>query len=321
MAHDPGGYDVIRPVYDELAVEGSCTTELLLTGAAREQHGEYGVSEEKAMKNLREKIKNQKAFILVTGTSWGSEIETDAIHICKHHQIPTIAILDYWSNYRDRFKRGDSFVFPDHLLVMDELAKKEAVEEGIGEGIIHIVGHPGLDYYVNKKAENRKNRKILFLSQPLSALYGNSYGYTEFTAFDGVLRAGRELGYSVDIKFHPKETNEMVSKYRDLSVDGALEDLAGKYEKIAGMSTMGLLQLSVMGVPVISYQPGIQLADCCITNKLGITKGAYSYGDLIKQLTGDGVGRKVRCSIWHDGKSTGRCCEYIKSVIADMMDG
>ena len=315
LAHDPGGYDVIHPVYIRFRQDKTTRPELFLTGVLGEQHSEYAIGESDVLKNLKARIERNESFSLITGTSWNSTVETDAIYICKKKHIITVSILDYWCNYRNRFRNGDDFIFPDHLLVMDDLAKNEAVEEGINEGIIHIVGHPGLDYYVNKKIRKKHNKKILFLSQPLSALYGDSYGYTEFTALEGVLKAGEELGYSVDIKFHPKETDKMVKKYEDFAVEGAIEELAGEYEVVIGMSTMGLLQLSIMGVPVISYQPEMKLKDYCITNKLGITRGAYSYDDLIELLKEVRIDQNMEYPFWYDGKSTERCYKYLRGII------
>ena len=316
LAHDPGGYDVIRPVYDKFNNDKSFKSELMLTGVLGKQHREFALRDNDVLCHLLEKIKDNRDFILVTGTSWNSSIEMDALCLCKQGHITTFSILDYWSNYKNRFRRVKDYVFPDHFLVMDEMAKKEAIEEGIEERIIHIVGHPGLDYYVNKRIENIHNKKLLFLSQPLSALYGDSYGYTEFTSFEGVLKAGESLGYSVDIKFHPKETDEMMKKYAHFSVEGAIEELAEGYEAVIGMSTMGLLQLSIMRVPIISYQPEIKREDYCITNKLGITKGAYSYDDLIEQLKRlRAANQEPKYPFWYDGKSTERCCEYIKNAI------
>ncbi len=264
---------------------------------------------------MRKLITAHDDFILITGTSWNSDIELDATEICKQNGIITVSILDYWCNYSERFKKGNEYVYPDYYLVMDDMAKKEATESGVDDKILYVVGHPGLDYFVEKRIDRQKTGRLLFLSQPLSELYGMSYGYNEFTAFDGVVKAGEELDYVVNIKFHPKESDEMKSLYAMYAVEGTLEELVGEYDIIIGMTTMGLLQCSLMGVPVISYEPGLAIEDYCIINKLGITAGAFSYEQLLEQIRNINMPSDFEKPIWFDGKSTQRCFDFIKELL------
>ena len=313
LAHDPGGYDVIMPVYNVFVKEGY-KAELFLSGVVGESNPEYYKKDIEIVSILDKYIKEQKQFVLVTGTSWNSKIEVEATKLCNEKNIQTVSILDYWCNYKERFKLNEEFIFPRQLFVMDELARREAVESGIPADIMKIVGQPGLDFYVGRKVKWSKNRNLLFLSQPLSDLYGNSEGYTEFDAFKGVLSAGKELGYSINIKFHPKENEKMIKKYVDYSIEGELEDICGNYDAVIGMTTMGLLQCSLMGIPVLSYEPNLIGIERCIINKLGIAKGAYSYDDLLEQLKDVNVADKEVFPFWFDGKSTERCVKELIKI-------
>lgn len=313
LANDPGGYDVILPVYNELKNRGDISAILLLTGQAGNKLPEYKAEQDEVIQYIKTRLESQDKFILITGTSWNSTVELEAIHLCKKSGIKTISILDYWSNYKARFKYGEDYIFPDYFLVMDELAFNEAEKDGIDPSIMKIVGTPGLDRFFNME---KNKKKVLFLSQPLSALTVNSNdGYNEFDAFEGVVKACKELGMDSFIKFHPKETDNMKELYKSKQVEGQLEDMISDYDVIVGMNTMGLLHCSLMGIPVISYQPNLRTADKCIINKLGIVKGAFTYEELLEQLKSI-TSSMDNCELpfWYDGKSTDRCVNKILSI-------
>lgn len=316
LAHDPGGYDAIYPVALQLSRCEKMDVAVYLSGPAGDKLPLLKKSDYYILNKIEECILAGDKFVLVTGTSWGAKIELKALELCKANGIPTISILDYWSNYAERFEYDGKYVFPDYYFLMDELAFREAVENGVDSKIIHIVGNPGLDQYV----KDNKPRRILFLSQPLSVLYGeNNDGYTEFEAFEGVINAAEELGLEVFIKFHPKESNDMAKKYAKYSVEGEIEKIADEFDILIGMCTMGLLQLTLMGYNVISYQPNLKKEDRCITNKLGITKGAYTYNELVRQLKTLSRDLHVigKLPFWYDGQSTERCVNEILKISQD----
>lgn len=310
LAHDPGGFDAVYPVAFYMSKKKDMKVKLILTGQAAEREPLLGMSERDTIDNIREKLKITSDFILVTGTSWDSSVELECIKLCKSSGIKTVSILDYWCNYTERFKQKDEYIYPDFLFVMDQLAFDEAKAEGINPDIMRLTGNPGLDNYVQKKI---KKKKVLFISQPLSMLYSvEKTGYSEFEAFEGVLRACKELRLVPKIKFHPKETQKMMEMYQSYSVDGKVEDIACEYDVIVGMTTMGLLQCSLMGIPVISYEPDLNVEDSCIINKLGIAKGAYCYSDLLEQLKViTGSVNEENLPFWYDGRSTERCVEEL----------
>lgn len=63
---------------------------------------------------------------LMTGTGWGSRLEHDARYEAKQRGIRTIAVLDHWVNYRQRFVREGYLVLPDEIWVVDKYALKIA---------------------------------------------------------------------------------------------------------------------------------------------------------------------------------------------------
>lgn len=311
--NDPGGYHAVSPVYEALDGEDTC---LILTGAAAEIDDKCKTSGD-FLGEVKAWFSSNLDGILVTGTSWKNENEMRAVSWCRDKGITTVSIIDYWSNYLERFKLNNDYIFPDYVFVMDDVAKAEAIDEGIPQDILIVAGQPVIDKYLDeKKKKQTSNGRALFLSQPLRDVNGHSMGYTEFDVVIGVINACRELNIPVDIKFHPKESDDFKNRYRKYAIDGKLDNLIACYEVIIGMCTMGLLQCSLMGKKTISYQPGLVGRDMCITNRVGLTKGAYRYDELVEQLRG-GINETIEDGskpIWCDGKSTERCVRLLKEI-------
>jgi hypothetical protein len=59
---------------------------------------------------------------LVTGTSWASDIEHRARKLARQHGVRSIAVLDHWTNYDERFAAGVDRVLPDEIWVVDRYA-------------------------------------------------------------------------------------------------------------------------------------------------------------------------------------------------------
>lgn len=321
VCHDPGGYDVVSPVYNALSIEQpGCI--FLPVGPSKSLAG-YGVDNTELLQILLEMLEKKGLDMLVTGTSWGTDIEVKCINLCKLYGVTTVSILDYWSNYRMRFRCGnsDEYIFPTRLFVMDEIAYKESIADGIDKDILEVTGSPGLDKYVllmeSREGEaTKKIGDILFLSAPMLELYGDSLGYTEQSAFEEVLEVCDALGRDVRIKLHPKDNDAMRNRYSYLEVGGTIEDVVPGFNVVIGMATMGLLHTYLLGVPIISYEPGLIGNDMCITNKLEITKRIDNRIELKHRIIN--INRQPAIHkglLWEDGKSTERVLYRICSLI------
>lgn len=327
LAHDPGGYDVIQPLVRQTE-SLSLPYEFIACGPSAVIQGTDPLSEDRIIARINKGLKLSEFSGLVAGTSWGSQLELTIIRRFKEWNIPTIAVLDYWSNYFSRFKcsEGD-VVLPDYYVVMDDIAYKEAVLAGIPGDIIRVLGHPGLDKYVSKgkqiKAKVNGSLKVLFLSQPLSELYNQELGFTEFNAFEDCTELlADEVKFTLHLKCHPKETVSFKNKYKSWIVEGHLQDILADYDLVVGMNTMGLLHASLMGLPTVSYQPGLIQMDSAITNKLGLSLAFYSkhtFKHFISENIFDYVNgandRNLSRLLWMDGKSTDRVIKFIREVV------
>jgi hypothetical protein len=327
LAHDPGGYDVVSPVAKKIRNITDFNTAFHCVGPAARLDRIYAIGEEEFIALLKDKIASKQIDLLVTGTSWGSTLETSAVSMCKEAGVTTVSILDYWSNYILRLNGSDEeLIYPDHYIMMDELACCEAISEGVPEEIIRVLGHPGLDRFIQARQEKsysrESHRKVLLLSQPLSKLYGETLGYTEQTVIEEVVQAVASIpNLSLAIKFHPKDDSRLKEKYRLLAVEGDLFNILTDYDLVVGMNTIGLLHAILLGVPALSYQPKLKQTDACITNKLGLTPLVYSYEGLAERLEsfienqGDIEKKDMKEYVWSDGKSTDRISSFIQELV------
>lgn len=63
-----------------------------------------------------------KINTLITGTGWASDLEHNARQEAKRLGVHTIAVMDHWTNYLDRFIRDEQMILPDELWVVDNYA-------------------------------------------------------------------------------------------------------------------------------------------------------------------------------------------------------
>lgn len=278
----------------------------------------FAVTEDYAQAWVRENIK--EIDVLVCGTGFNTAVEMSVMDECQRHGIRTVAILDYWSNYKKRFSYEGRFLCPDDLIVMDTIARDEAIAEGIVPQIIRVLGHPGLDEVLQKRTgdlsvwtpETCKN--VLLLGEPLNN--PSALGYTEEQFFEDCIDVLTGLGKRVLVKFHPRDEEVLKKKYSDYSVDGDLLDIASRQDMVIGMNTIALLHCALLGKIAISYQPGLAREDVSIADKLGLSRLIVSREELSEFLIQPFVkSQAVRNDlIWLDGKSTERVARFLEEL-------
>jgi len=63
---------------------------------------------------------------VLTGTGWSSSLEHQARQLAIQMSFPSIAVLDHWVNYAQRFERDNVLVMPDQIWVSDHVAESIA---------------------------------------------------------------------------------------------------------------------------------------------------------------------------------------------------
>ena len=65
---------------------------------------------------------------VLTGTGWASSLEHDARQLAATLHIPSIAVIDHWVNYTQRFERDGVVVLPNQIWVSDSYAVELATK-------------------------------------------------------------------------------------------------------------------------------------------------------------------------------------------------
>lgn len=163
-----------------------------------------------------------KSERVLCGTSLIARLEWDAIAMAEKSGKHSTAVIDHWTNYRERFVRDGIWHFPDEVWVGDETAQKLAIDLlpelkiTYVENAYFIDQKKELKKLSNKKKDKTPGTKILYVTTPMRAggqkLYNNPlhWGYTEEDALRYFLSNVNCLSNnisSIDIRTHPKEEN------------------------------------------------------------------------------------------------------------------
>lgn len=212
---------------------------------------------------------------LLFGTGWQEKYERPYVTYCKEYNIPTVAFLDHWSNYRERFgypEQNWKQNCGDFTAVSDQKALNLATQLHLP----HPIELPNL--YLQKLIRDAKTKTItvtdnlLFLSEPTDAVAKQTYedenywGFTQYTALEDILKHFQRFGCSgLTIRLHPSETSsgfkKIIKKYPHVRVQindartFELTDQLLRAKIIVGFDTMALYTAALLGKTVLSYLP------------------------------------------------------------------
>ncbi len=264
-ADNPGGMDSIKPVYEKM-------------GGKIFSHKDILSNEE-----IEKILKSEKPDFVLCGTSLGNEsLDKRFTRIAKKIGIPCAAVLDFWVNYKVRFINA----MPDKIFVMDEFAKDEMIKEGFNPDMIVVTGNPHFDSFKELKSEGDF---AVFFSQPFSELE-NNLGMNEFEILKDIEDVWKKLKIDKDLKIKLHPTTKNREKYEEFlegkfsMTEENAKSLIDNSFLVIGMNSMALFEASVCGRKTLSYQPGLNIKDPLITNKMGISKAVYKKEDLADAL-------------------------------------
>jgi hypothetical protein len=159
---------------------------------------------------------------VLTGTSWASDLEYQAIRHSKNNQTYVISYLDHWVNYRERFSWHGPSIFPDEIWVGDsdalELAKSLFINIPI-----KLLPNPywqevSSTVLEKSKLSNSKNSKILFSSTNIDGVRAmqSDIKFSDNDIFEKFLSKinedlfGENISY-ITIGLHPSENSKKYS--------------------------------------------------------------------------------------------------------------
>ena len=151
--------------------------------------------------------------VLLTGTGWSSSLEHTARMMAKDNGVKSIAVIDHWINYKERFIQNNFEVLPDLIWVSDKYAYLEAKRcfpdiEIVEQRNDYIKSQ--IDEVLNFNVINHKNvTNVLYLLEPIRDHWGNIGKAGEFQALDFFIKSipSLNLGENISIilKPHPSD--------------------------------------------------------------------------------------------------------------------
>lgn len=270
VSHDAGGAEILASYVAQQRLDCMFVLEGPAVKVFERRLGPIGLS------SLDEAV--AKCDWLLCGTSWQSDIEWRALGMGHLRGKRTVAFLDHWGHYRERFIRQGQEHMPDEIWVGDMLAETRA-RECFPNSHVSLVPNPYFEDLKRDLAAAERPRpvakahglNVLFVSEPLREHglreYGNErhWGYTEEEALRYFLSHLHVLGRDVvriAIRPHPAEPlhkyDWVGQEYELPIVNGGMRTLLEEIvesDVVVGFESMAMVVALLAGKRVISCIP------------------------------------------------------------------
>ena len=284
VARDAGAASALTPVVDELIAEGAVRPEIVAWGNARVVFEAEGLAvrwfaEEPEPGEIESLLTSIDTAIVLTGTSLRAELDGRFWAVAEAAGIPSLALLDHWKNYAERFTVAAPFdILPTAIAVMDDVAAHELIALGCPAERVRVTGQPRFDALLDGLPPDSRERAraslgldasrrvAVFASQPRGIPYDEGGSFTQEEALAGFLDALHEVAPDALalVKLHPVEQIEPVAAAVSarsgnevrLLENGSTVDLAAAADVFCGMTSIVLLDAALLGVPTVSIRPG-----------------------------------------------------------------
>ena len=321
---DPGGANTIIPLVSPLK-QRKYNVRLFGDGQALEKYKQFrlkGTNLSACLKNsgpaeIKQFLKQESPDFIITSTSANDFTERYIWKAAESLNIPSFAIIDQWINYGIRFsdykvsdiekynKSRQHHYLPSRILIMDEFAKKEAIQSGLEASRLMVTGQPYFGFLMEQMKRTTKTRinylrkklgldssdyVITFASEPISKDYNSGasksyWGFDQETILKEVIQAVTALSpyckrkNKLIIKKHPREAAGSCSRViREskgahiiiLNKNIASWELIAISNVVLGMSSMFLIESVILGKPTLSITIGLKGASPFVLDRYGI---------------------------------------------------
>jgi hypothetical protein len=353
VAGDPGGANALLPVLLALRAAGYTVLAWPYNEAER-LWGDASLTVEGLSADMdpEERLKAVRPDILLTGTSVNNlELEKRFIAAAFERGLPSLSLLDFWSNYRQRF--ADSYgalaFVPDRIAIMDESARDAMIAEGFDPDSLVITGQPAFDglaefrelFTLDSRACIRKRlgieaneRLVTFLSQPIAEVNGERLGYNENMVLCAVVNAleriqcRRGTPLVLLVRPHPREHLAKFDAVRSATLKTVVSakekghGVALASDLLVGMNTILLLEACLMGAIVVTIQPGLRGEDPLPSTRVGYSRSVYNAADIepvLEQMLFDKMTRADLQSRLASVRPPTGCASRVVQLIESML--
>lgn len=290
--------------------------------------------------------------LLLTGSSLaiGGRPETPeqyAIREARRRNIPSVAVLDYWGMYEERFCSNngsvDHTLLPDVLCALDQRCREDLLRLGVPTDRVVITHNPWLDSVVRhsyrppppSKLQNNLGWRVVFVSQPLKKYRQAGRPSLQHKLLESLVNALPHVGFHrVLVWKHPAELVEQwqsCGRFNSANVEVCLTEersptLLAHVDLVVSVHSTTAFEALHLGTPCLSLRMGLPVPQLYI-DELGLSKtinsqeelrvflGAVSPYKLRRQL---GVRSKYWCEkglFFSDGKATDRVMAVVLRLI------
>ena len=367
----PGGVNAIMPVIKRLRDEGAYDVVVIGHGYSESMFGAAGVEyrairdygiEDAALGSMDRLLQAESPDLVLTGTSTQSNdqrhvIEQTATLAGKARGRKTLAVLDFWGNYWQRFSDaydpdGRFKYLPDKVAIMDEIARKAMLEEGFTPEVLVVTGNPHFDdlallakgYDAEKRRTARQaagasegERVVMYATDVTSDLERLGWGFTDLDCMRMLCRgilAAESDGYCVylAVKKHPRETEQNMSALLECAASHGVrasqtgydtKQLALASDLVVAPASTVLVEATLMGRDALSIQPGRAGSDDFILNQLDIIPHAYD-AETAAKLVSDAIAGRGQSEYYRQRRGLvsvdGHATDRIVALVHKMLE-
>jgi hypothetical protein len=320
-ARDAGGAAAVAPVARSAISEGDLAVEVYARGNAVGMFERAGLpvyaldAAGSAPERLDALVGRADVCAVVTGTSLRQDYEAALWAGAGRAGVPSVAVLDHWCNYAERFTDRAPFdSLPDVISVMDEAAREAMVAAGAPAERLRVTGQPYFDDLASRaqdldatalRAElgvDAERPVVVFASEPQRKYFGDGLGYDEESSLQAVADAVSRIcpDALLCVKLHPLEPDDAhAALAHDLPLDVRVlrawpsTRLILAADVVCGMTSVFLLEAAVLGRPALSIRPGGDAEDHFLAHHSDLITSVLDAGGvdaaLVRSFDGAGI--------------------------------
>jgi hypothetical protein len=267
VAHDAGAANHIFAWISSGLIDHACI-KLCLGGPAAKAYDKIQLG----FKNyaLDDVLDNTK--LLISGTGWASTLEQKSRMLAAERSIKSIAVIDHWSNYKERFISEEIECLPSEIWVTDEYALTMANKIFPNVGVIQQPNDFICEQVriINKLSRNdafSNIAKVLFVMEPIRQKWLGSDEPGELQSLNFLVN---NLSYITNatnielvIKPHPSDPqgkyDSRVASFENFSVSvnesASLAELIAWSDVVVGCQTYAMVVALSANKKVVSALP------------------------------------------------------------------
>lgn len=205
--------------------------------------------------------------LLITGTGWGGDIEHEARKLARSHGIRSVAVIDHWTNYAERFVRHGEKVWPDEFWVTDDYAIEIAKHTFPNQTVLQVPNHYiDTQLKIIEQVEEMGSPELLYILEPIREDWGGDIP-GEFQALDYFISClphlGLPSGTVIRLRPHPSDSpgkyNNWISRHSTLNIQMdeslSIAKSMGRSSWVAGCESFALTLALMAGRKVYCTLP------------------------------------------------------------------